>query len=241
MGGVLEIALAVVVILFLPLRGWYRFQRKAAPSPAPIYLIETTVLTSALILLLHRHSVTLQSVGIRPVLTAKFLFDVALCLLVVIGLDVLSLRFEEHQIEKRRHTTRIATGEMPGIIADSLDNSRRLRSFLPVVIVGAAWEELCFRGTAFLFVPRTSIPLLFAGVAVSSLVFGIQHLRNGFTAVGYSTFFGLMFASLYLATHDLIAVMIAHAAGNIFATTYAAPRVARVRHEAMIKASIFLG
>lgn len=241
MGSILETVLAVTVIVFLPLRGWYRFQRKAAPSPAPIYLLETSLLTLALIWLLHRHGVTFQAVGIQPVFTANFLLDTVLCFLVVIGLDTLSLQLEQRRIEKQWHTVRIATGNIPGLIADTLDDSRRLRSFLPVVIVGAVWEELCFRGTAFLLIPRGSIPLLLAGAGVSSLLFGTQHLRNGFTAVGYSTFFGLIFATLYLATNDLIAVMIAHAAGNIFATTYAAPRIARMRREAMIKTSIFLG
>jgi len=204
-------------------------------------LLETTLLTATLTWLLFRYGVTPKAIGIRPVFTINFLIDLLVCVTVVVGLDVVSLRIAAREIEKRQRTIRLATGETLGIVADTLDGSRRLSSFIPVIMMSAVWEELCFRGTFFLFIPRTSTQLLLAGVVGGSLLFGSQHLRNGLAAVGYSTFFGVLFSCLYLATNDLTAVIIAHAAGNVFGTIYAAPRIARVRQEVMPKASIFLG
>lgn len=237
----LEIVLAVTVIVFLPLRGWIRHQRKAAPSPAPIYLLETTLLTVALIWLLYRHGITPQAIGIRPIFTVGFLLDLIVCAGVIIGSDVISLRMAARQIEKQQQALRIATSEISGVFTDALESGRRLASFVPVVLVGAVWEELCFRGTLFLLVPRSSVALLLAAIIGGSLLFGSQHLRNGPEAMMYSAFYGLLFSCLYLATNDLLAVIVAHAAGNLFAVTYGARRIAHVRQKAMVKASIFVG
>lgn len=241
MDFVLEIALAATVVVFLPLRGWVRYQRKAASSRALIYLLETMVLTAALVWLLYRHGITLQAIGIRPIFTTSFLVDLIICATVVIGSDVISLQLAARQIEKQQQVLRVATSEMSGVFTDALDGGHRLASFVPVVFVGAIWEELCFRGTLFLLIPRTSVVLLLAGIMAGSLLFGSQHLRNGPQAMMYSTFYGLLFSCLYLATNDLIAVTIAHAAGNLFAATYGARRIAHVRQKAMVKASIFVG
>jgi membrane protease YdiL (CAAX protease family) len=236
-----DIALAATIIVFLPVRGWFRYRRRASPSRTPIYLIETALLTGALICLLYRHGVAPQGIGIQPVLTIKFITDLIVCVTVVIGLDVVSLKIAVRQVERQQSTLRLATPETLGIVTEALDSGRHLRSFIPTIVVGAAWEELCFRGTFFLLIPRTSMTLLVGAVLGGSLLFGSQHLRNGPTAVMYSTFYGLLFSCLYLATNDLIAVVIAHAAGNLFAATYGAPTIARIRDEAVLKTSIFVG
>jgi membrane protease YdiL (CAAX protease family) len=236
-----DILLAATMIVFLPVRGWYRYRRNAAPSPAPIYLAETALLTAILIWLLHRHGVQPQAIGIRPVFTIAFIINLIACVAVVTGLDVVSLRIVARQVAKRQRTIQLATYQTSGLVTDTLQASRRLSSFIPVVIMGAVWEELCFRGTFFLFVPRMPIVLFAGGIVAGALSFGSQHLRNGPVAATYSTFYGLLFSCLYLVTGDLTAVVVSHAAGNLFAATYAAPRIARVRQEAVHKASIFVG
>lgn len=238
---IVALLFAGVIIVLLPLRGWFRYRRGAAPTSTPIYLLETSTLAAVLLWLLHMGGVSAEMVGVHSILTIRFLVNVIICTAVVVGLDILSVRFARAQMKVQENALRLAAPQSAGVYTDALLGRQRLHAFLPVVLVGAAWEELCFRGALFSVVPRNSMPLVVGAVILGSVCFGSQHFRNGPLAVGYSTFYGILFSCLYLATRDLIAIAIAHAAGNTVAAVYGAPQIARVREEAMTRPSIFLG
>jgi membrane protease YdiL (CAAX protease family) len=113
--------------------------------------------------------------------------------------------------------------------------------FVAAMLVGAVWEELCFRATVLAIVQHTPAGLLL-GIAAGSVVFGAQHLRNGVRRAAYACGFGAMFALLYVLTGNLVAVVTAHAAGNILGALQWTPQLERVRVEtAAHPPSIFVG
>ncbi len=240
----LDLLFALLVGVGLPARAWHRSRQHAPPTPAVRYVSETLLLTGVLAMLLWRRGVPLRAIGLQIDPAGIVLRDVAICLCVVVGLDVLSLhlatrRLRQAAADPTRRAALLATG---GTYGDALTARRALAPFVAVSVVGAAWEELCFRAVVFLLVPRT-VPGLLAGTVFGSLLFGAQHLRNGRRAFVQSSRFGVMFALLYLATGDLVAVVIAHAAGNILAVTHGAPRLERARQTTLReqRPSMFLG
>jgi membrane protease YdiL (CAAX protease family) len=204
-------------------------------APAARYLVETSLLTATLGVVLWRHGVSLAALGLQPDVPLGLLRDLAICLGVVVALDAWSL----WRITRRIRRTR-AVLPPGGLFADTLAAGRAAPSFIAVSLVGAIWEELCFRATVFQLVPHTGVGLL-VGVVGGSIVFGAQHLRNGRAGFVYTTSFGVMFSSLYLATGDLVAVIVAHAAGNILAAVQWGPRIERARRESLRQAPLFLG
>lgn len=229
-----ETLFALVVAVVLPVRAWRRYRRGAPPAPAVRYVAETLLLTALLAWLLWRRGVPPAAIGLRPV-SSRLLVDLAFCLTVVIGLDVWSVWRTTRQIRR-------APPDRDGVFADAAEAHRRgTAAFVAVAVVGAIWEELCFRATVFLLVPATPEGRL-AGLASGMLLFGAQHLRNGPRGLAYTSFFGLMFGLLYLATSDLLAVIVAHAAGNILTVVQWAPRIERVRRERQqARAPMFFG
>jgi membrane protease YdiL (CAAX protease family) len=234
----LEALFAGLVAVGLPLRAWRRGRRGAPPTPAARYVFETLVLTACLAALLARRGITADALGLRPASTLIFLRNLIVCLTVIVGMDLWSVW---RLTRRARRQPAALPAEQEGVFADTLAARRALASFVPAAIAGAIWEELCFRAAFFLFVPRTTIGLPI-GIAIGSLLFGAQHLRNGRAGVAYSSWFGLLFSVLYLTTGDLIAVTIAHAAGNILAVAQWAPRIERARRAAAPReAPIFFG
>src|SRR5204862_8328930 len=102
----------------------------------------------------------------------------------IVGLDVISLVFLRRVLVLSVDQHNAFPPDLPNIskfIPQPIPHGKMLFSFVPVCIVGAIWEELCFRG----------IPLSLGGigwawtlsaVAVSSTVFALHHLRQGKTA-----------------------------------------------------------
>lgn len=231
----LEALFAVVVGIGLPLRAWRRYRRGAPPAPALHYLVETTVLIAALGALLWRRGVTAEALALWPASGVAFLAHVALGLAVIAGPDAWTVWRLTHEPKR--------AGALPaptGLAADALAGGQVGWRFLAVTIVGAIWEELCFRGAARLLAPATA-----AGAVLGlsgSLAFGAQHLRGGPSAAMYASFFGAVFYALFLVTNDLAAVMVAHAAGNILTAWQWAPRIERARRAAQRSAApMFLG
>lgn len=230
-----EVLFACVVVMALPARAWRRHRKGAPPAPAGRYLLETLLLIGALVWLLWRRHVPLSALGLQGTSPLRFLGDVAVCLIAIVGLDV----WEVWRITRRlRHAAVIPAAS--GTFADARAGGRTLASFAVVTSVGAIWEELCFRATVLLLVPHTPAGIGL-GIVGGSLAFGAQHLRNGRAAMAYAGFYGVLFSVLYLLTGNLIAVMVAHAAGNILTVAQWAPRIERARRQAMPRAPIFLG
>lgn len=226
---------AGIVVIFLPARAWLRCRKRTPPTPPARYIAETLTLTVLLSFVLWHDGISLKTLGLSGHSLVRSVGDVAACLLVIIGADFL-------MCEKtvRRIRSGATLPQLKGLAADALSAQKLGREFVFVTIVGAVWEELCFRGAVFAFVPHTSLWIL-SGIIGSSLLFGAQHLRNGLHGMLYSSLFGLAFASLFLITGDLWAVMIAHAVGNLLAAWQWAPRIERAQKQSMTRALGFLG
>jgi len=226
---------AVIVVIFLPTRAWQRHRERTPPTPPARYIVETVTLIALLSLLLWHSGIAFRTLGLTGHSPVGWFGGVALCLLVIVGADFF-------MYEKTvRHLRRGASlAELKGLAADALSARSSGLEFLFVTVIGAVWEELCFRGVFFALVPHTSVWIL-SGLAASSLLFGAQHLRNGMHGMIYSTVFGLVFASLFLITSNLWAVTLAHATGNLLAAWQWAPRIERARKQSVSRALGFLG
>lgn len=221
-----ELLLAAIVAFVLPVRAWRRHLRNAPPAPPAQYVAETVLLTGILAFLLWSRGVPLGGLGLPPDFSARFLIDLGISTISVLTPDWWLV----HRIKRKILETAAGLAQ-DRVFADTLANRRTPSSFAIVAIVGAVWEELCFRGVVFLLVPRTPAGVL-SGIAASSLLFGAQHLRNGRQGFAYASAYGVLFSVIYLITADLAAVMIAHAAGNMFAVFRWAPQVQRAQQEA---------
>ena len=231
----IDLLFAALVTIVLPVRAWRRHRRNAPPTPPTRYLTETMLLTLLLGVLLWRHNVPLEAIGLQSHLTARFCLDLAIALGAVVGPDIWLMS----RLTRRIREAAEGLGR-DRVFADTLANRRAPLRFAAVAVVGAVWEELCFRGVVFLLVPRTAVGLL-TGIAASSLLFAAQHLRNGRQGFAYASAFGVIFAVLYVTTGDLAAVIIAHATGNILAVFQWAPAIERARQEALLRAPMSLG
>lgn len=230
---IIEAAFGSVVVVGMPLRAWLRRVR-AAPVRFDRYVIETVGLIGVLAWILWRRDIPLRALGLAIESYRDFALDLALCLLVVVGPDATA----RHIVAR---TSRVdGLPEPDPLVRDVLAGRHAVRSFVAAMVVGAIWEELCFRATLFLLVPQTPGGLLL-GTAAGSLVFGAQHLRSGVRRASYACGYGVMFSVLYIATANLVAVMIAHAAGNLLSALRWTPHLERLRRQAAPTSSIFIG
>jgi membrane protease YdiL (CAAX protease family) len=226
---------AAIVVIFLPARAWHRYRKRNPPTPPSRYIAETATLISLLSFLLWRNHISFRMLGLSGQPPVRWFADVAACLLVIVGADFFMY---EKTVRHLRSGARLS--DLKGLAADALSAQSLGLEFLLVTLIGAVWEELCFRGAVFTFVPHTFVWMLL-GVIASSLLFGAQHLRNGLHGMTYSTLFGLVFASLFLITGNLWAVILAHASGNLLAAWQWAPRIERARKQSISRALGFLG
>jgi membrane protease YdiL (CAAX protease family) len=231
-----ELLFAALVVVGLPARAWRRYQRRQAAASTGRYIVETLTLTSMLGVLLARRHVPWHAIGLPPASLSRFVVDAAVCVGIVLAIDGWSTWRAVRTL--RRHGAAIPP--TPALAVDTLRNRRSIGRFAAVAIVGAVWEELCFRASWFLLVPHTGL-LLPLTIASGAVVFGLQHLRTGVAGFAYACGFAVMFSLLYLATADLIAVVIAHAVGNILAVVYWAPRIEHARGELTRQEPIFVG
>jgi len=91
------------------------------------------------------------------------------------------------------------------------------RRWLAAVSVGAGIsEELLFRGLLFYYLALWAPHIHSLECAlVTSLIFGMAHLYQGWKGVLSTAFGGLMFAGLYVLTGNLLVPMVAHAATDL--------------------------
>jgi membrane protease YdiL (CAAX protease family) len=104
----------------------------------------------------------------------------------------------------RRHAA-----EFPGLLpANAIERA----AFIPVALTAGICEEILFRGflIRFLHDGAPGLPL-FAALAVSSLVFGLNHLYQGWKGALGTAFAGLGFGLLFLVTGSLIPAIVIHA------------------------------
>jgi membrane protease YdiL (CAAX protease family) len=226
---------ACIVVVFLPLRAWLRYRRAEPAAASGRYIAETVLLVSMLSLLLWRRGMPMTALGLSLNVSPRWIGDIALCLFIIVGTDVWMTGRIVRQLRRGA-----MLGPPTGLATDALRGHKAGLSFVMVTLVGAIWEELCFRGTVFALLPHTAIGVVTA-ITVGSLAFGAQHLRSGPSGLIYSTSFGVVFALLFAATRNLWAVMIAHAAGNLLTAWQWAPQIERARQASLTRRPGFLG
>jgi hypothetical protein len=91
-------------------------------------------------------------------------------------------------------------------------------TFPLVVLIAGPMEELLYRG--FLFWALTPLTGLWGAVALSSILFGLAHIYQGWSGVLRTGLIGLAYAIGYALTHSLWWLMLLHilmnASGNIY-------------------------
>ena len=87
------------------------------------------------------------------------------------------------------------------------------RLFLVVAVVGSIFEELLCRGfLIWFFMPFAG---LWGAVVISSVLFGINHIYQGWSGTLISGLIGLKFGIGYALTHSLWWLMLAHIMLNV--------------------------
>ncbi len=99
------------------------------------------------------------------------------------------------------------------------DSPDELLWFAAASLGGGIAEELAYRGFLFdyigIYLPHLNI--LEKGL-LTSLIFGMAHLYQGWRGVAASGLAGLMLAALYLLSGSLLLPMVVHVMGNLRAT-----------------------
>ena len=91
---------------------------------------------------------------------------------------------------------------------------KELALFILVAITAGVWEELLYRGFLIWYlVPFTGT---IGAIAVSSIMFGLGHSYQGWRGVVVTTAVGFALAILYMTTHSLWWLMLAHALIDIY-------------------------
>jgi uncharacterized protein len=93
-------------------------------------------------------------------------------------------------------------------------NSSELGVFLLVAIMAGIWEELLYRGFLIWFL--TPYATLWGAVALSTAVFGLGHIYQGWQGVPRSGAIGLLFAIGFVATGSLWWLIAAHALIDLY-------------------------
>lgn len=223
--SVVIIGFAVWVILVMPLQAWLSY-RQQIPSPSRwLIILQNLILISILWSLLNNTGVSREHIGLGNTSAVNLLLCTGLSTSVIVGLDIISMTLLERQI--LCNTSKVNKREKPtnsNFTIHPIPQDHELISFVPLCLIGSVWEELCFRGVA-LYLARSSWVTITMTVVVSSLIFGLHHLRQGINASIYSSFYGILFSVLYLTTQSLFSVIIAHIIGNLFVVFYVGPRL----------------
>ena len=220
---VLTILLLLVVLVLMPWRAWRRWRGNRAAAPIGIYMAETVLLSGTLLGVTRLGDVAFSSIGLHWVRTWPFFLHAAISVLTLIAPDLFGIFL------RRAQQRRFKTDEAD--YAEANPPQRHIIALASICVVGAFWEELCFRGTVFYLAPDGVVAKILA-ILASSIIFGLHHLRQGPSAVILTSYFGILLFLLYICTRDLFAVMAAHAISNMLVTLYFCPkaRADKIRH-----------
>jgi membrane protease YdiL (CAAX protease family) len=206
----------MLITVVMPLRAWQRWRRKLPSTHVFAYLFETALLIAVLLFTLRKEGIALATVGLVRVPMWAFALHVLIGISVILAPDVVALL-----VRPVTSMTSVESGHMARL--DAIPRGRAVIAFVPVCIIGAFWEELCFRGTALHFAPPGAVGTSIV-VFASSFIFGLHHLRFGPMSVLFTTVFGITLCVLYLATRDLLSVMASHGLANLAIAIYFAPK-----------------
>lgn len=210
MTKVLE-AFLIFGVTVLPLAKVWRTHNALRRFQIVAYLFEKVFLLASVFLVVRLNSIPLRNVGFFWPLPRELFFHLSVTMGVIFGLEAVALA------AARKNFARTSVADV------SASRPQGILAILAVCSVGAVWEELCFRGVPRYLAGHKPGWILIALIG-SSIVFAWQHISLGLQGVGFAAFYGIVFFLLFLATGDLTAVMVAHAAGNVFTLTYGAKR-----------------
>ena len=206
--------LAAYVVLAAPWMGclWYQKARKRIANGIPdarvrLYrsIVGEQIITAGVVLALWRTG-RAPAAGLGLIAPRSWALSIAACLAIVGALAWSSLRLRP-KAEKIRKRLQDGVGAL-------LPNSRQERSWWGAVSVGAGVsEELVFRGFLLYYV-STYLPQLNTaeGVVLTSLVFGLAHIYQGWQGAVSAGVLGVVFAGFYLMTGSLLLPIVIHAA-----------------------------
>ena len=211
----LAAAYALLVVVAIPAVEWSRVRRGMPLRSVRVSLARMVLLSTGLLLVLRVNDVPLEAVGLSIGAPASFLFATTLCTGVVIGLDIASFAVARAAFERGSLAASAA-------VVQQIPSGHDIPWFALLCVISAFWEELFFRGVALGLFERSTWPVV---LGASAIIFALHHLGRGRVGAIYSFCYALLFSALYLVTGNLISVMIAHAAGNLFTSTYTARRL----------------
>ena len=171
--SLLSIGFALVVGVVMPLRAWIRLSRKSPTPSAFITIVETAALLIVLLFLLRHEGVSLAAVGLARTTVGQFLISAAISTAVIVGLDLLALVLSRSVASRSADEDGAAIRKQ--ITTNSMPQGKELLGFVPVVLITAIWEELCFRGVALYLAPPTVFGTV-SIIALSSTLFALHHL-----------------------------------------------------------------
>jgi uncharacterized protein len=191
---------------------WYQRTRKRIEAGVPnarvqLYrdIIGAQVISTGLILAYWRSArIPAISLGLGAPRSWAWTISALLVMVGALAWSSLRLRPKAEKIRQR----------LQGHVEALLPDSHSERSWWVAVSAGAGLnEELGYRGFLLfyfsVYAPQTN---LLERVLLTSLVFGLAHIYQGWKGAVSTSILGLVFAGLYLMTGSLLLPMVIHAA-----------------------------
>ena len=210
-------AIAIYTLLLAPLLGWFRYRSvkrsvAAGEQTAKNRMFARVVasqlaITLVICALWFVRGVPRASLGLGAPYSWWLSAGVALTLLAVFALSAVKLRAKAALVREK------LSGRAGAMIPETVSE---LRWFGAVSFGSGIAEELAYRGFWFYYL-HTYAPRLntIEVMVITSLIFGVGHIYQGLKGVGVTALAGLIMATLFVATGNLLVPMVVHSAGNM--------------------------
>lgn len=156
----------------------------------------------------QRHHVSWAALGLGPLNVARSAGVCLTLLLVLAALVVQNVR------QLRRMTRSSLSGGLGRAQLFYPQGSVGHGAFFVLAASTGICEELVYRGLLLSFLGAVS-HAIWAGVLLSSIVFGVGHAYQGIKGVVTTSVLGLLFAGIYVFTESLYAGQLLHLAVNL--------------------------
>lgn len=209
-------ALCFFAVAVLTAWSVWRGRRMAAHPEAPLLpqyvwmIVRGVVVTALVIGLWTLQSRPLDGLGFDIPIGAAGRCGLLLTAALAVAASVTVVFLEHLTKPERRMQMRAQVREMKILPRRDAE----LAWWIGVALMAGVWEELLYRGFLIgFFAPRMGAA---AAVLLSSLVFAIPHVYQGWRGIPRSGTVGLAFGALYVLTHSLWWLMALHALVDLF-------------------------
>ena len=215
--------LAVILVVVIPLRSrvvGFRRVARAAPEEQPrvrrqLYLQAMRIqsglaLALAVLWLAARpgpRTAAALGLGVRSISTFLAGAGAALVIALILFVQARRVSNNERSLERVRPKLERILLVLPHTVEE-----RRL--FLWLSLTAGVCEELLYRGFLFFYLGHWMPPL--AGLAVSSVIFGLGHVYQGVRGVLLTGLVGAFFGAAYMLCGSIAPAMVLHAAGDMY-------------------------